>query len=132
MSRGRSLGYGRLRVGGIGPAVMSLLPVVLLLVLADGLRRGRRFAWWGAVLANVVLAAFGLALALTTARTPTERLVAFGGATDALFYAAVATAVLLPLAVAGLLVLTRRRFTVLAPPGTYRPLLGLVEGSAGA
>ncbi|MGE3289244.1 MAG: bifunctional lysylphosphatidylglycerol flippase/synthetase MprF [Pseudonocardia sp.] len=110
----------RLRVGGIGPAVMSLLPVVLLLVLADGLRRGRRFAWWGAVLANVVLAAFGLALALTTARTPTERLVAFGGATDALFYAAVATAVLLPLAVAGLLVLTRRRFTVLAPPGTYR------------
>lgn len=110
----------RLRVGGVGPAVMSLLPVALLLVLADGLRRGRRFAWWGAVVVNVVLATFGLALAVATARTPTERLVAFGGATDALFYAAVATAVLLPLAVAGLLVATRRRFTIPAPPGTYR------------
>lgn len=30
----------RLRLSGIGPAIMSILPALLLLVLADGLRRG--------------------------------------------------------------------------------------------
>lgn len=110
----------RLRVGGIGPAVMSLLPVALLLVFADGLRRGRRFAWWGAVATNLVLAGFGMALAVATAATPVERRVAFGGSTDVQFYGGVATAVLLPLAVVALLVLTRGRFTIAAPPGTYR------------
>ncbi|WP_434440616.1 rhomboid family intramembrane serine protease [Lentzea sp. E54] len=47
------LSYGRF------PAlVMSLLPALLLLVLAEGLRRGRRFAWRSALVFNLAFAAF--------------------------------------------------------------------------
>jgi len=110
----------RLRVGGIGPAVMALLPVVLLLVLADGLRRARRFAWWAALAVNAGLALLGVVLALLTARVPAERLVAFGGMTDAQFYTSVAFAVLQPLAVVVVLLATRDCFAVPAPRGTVR------------
>ncbi|MBW0115075.1 DUF2156 domain-containing protein [Pseudonocardia sp. KRD-169] len=110
----------RLRLGGVGPAVMSVLPVLVLVVLADGLRRGRRFAWWGAVGINILFALLGVTLAVLTASTPTERLVAFGGATDAQFYTGVATTVLQPLAVVALLAATRARFRVTAPARAYR------------
>lgn len=110
----------RLRLGGAGPAVMSVMPVLLLLVLADGLRRGRHFAWWGALGLNGLFALLGGLLAVLTASTPAERLVAFGGATDAQFYAGVATSVLQPLAVAALLLVTRARFRVNAPARSYR------------
>ena len=33
---------------GLGPLLLNLVPVVLAVVLALGLRRGRRLAWWGA------------------------------------------------------------------------------------
>ncbi|WP_222598599.1 bifunctional lysylphosphatidylglycerol flippase/synthetase MprF [Lentzea tibetensis] len=36
--------------------MMSVLPALLLLALAEGLRRGRRFAWWGALSLNLGLA----------------------------------------------------------------------------
>ncbi|RKT54333.1 bifunctional lysylphosphatidylglycerol flippase/synthetase MprF [Saccharothrix australiensis] len=35
--------------------VMSVMPALLLLVLAEGLRRGRRFAWWSALVLNVAM-----------------------------------------------------------------------------
>ena len=59
---------------------MSLLPVVLLLVLAEGLRRGRRFAWWARSRSTWCSPCSASVLALLIARTPAERLVAFGGA----------------------------------------------------
>lgn len=40
----------------IGAAVMFVVPTLVLLVLAEGLRRGRRFAWQAAVGVNAVLA----------------------------------------------------------------------------
>lgn len=111
----------RLRLGGAGPAVLSLLPVLVLLVLADGLRRGRRFAWWGALGLNLGFAGLGTALAVITVAVPAERLVTFGaGGLSAEFHAGLAAAVAQPLAVAALLLLTRRRFTVTAPTRSYR------------
>ena len=38
----------QLTLSGVGPTIMTMLPVLLLLVTADGLRRGRRAAWWAA------------------------------------------------------------------------------------
>ena len=46
----------RARLTGAGPTLLSILPVVLQLVLAEGLRRGRRAAWVGAVVLNAALA----------------------------------------------------------------------------
>jgi lysylphosphatidylglycerol synthetase-like protein (DUF2156 family) len=97
--------------------MMSVLPAVLLLVFAEGLRRGRRFAWWGALGLNVLLGLLGGVLA--TATTPAERLVALGGASDAEFYAGAVASVAQPLAVATLLIATQARYRIAAPPGTY-------------
>ena len=119
----------RLRLGGVGPAVMSVLPVLLLVVLADGLRRGRRFAWWGAVGVNGLLAVLGGLLAVLTASTPAERLVAFGGASDGQFHAGVVASVAQPLAVVGLLLATRHRFAVSAPAAAYRRWAFVVGGA---
>ncbi|MEU4804647.1 DUF2156 domain-containing protein [Actinosynnema sp. NPDC023587] len=35
--------------------LMSVMPALLLLALAEGLRRGRRFAWWAALVVNVAM-----------------------------------------------------------------------------
>ncbi|MBN9098085.1 MULTISPECIES: DUF2156 domain-containing protein [unclassified Pseudonocardia] len=110
----------RLRLGGVGPAVMSVLPVLVLLVLADGLRRGRRFAWFAATGLNLGFALLGAALAVVTTSVPAERLVAFGGAADRQFYTGVVTSVVQPLLIVALLVVTRNRFRVRAPAAAYR------------
>lgn len=47
------------RVGGVGPVLVSLLPLVTLLVAAFGLTRGRRFAAWLAIVVNAGMAALG-------------------------------------------------------------------------
>jgi len=110
----------RLRLSGLGPAIMSVLPVLVLLVLADGLRRGRRFAWHATTWLNAGFAVLGGALAVLTASTPTERLIAFGGAADRQFYTGVITSIAQPLAVVALLYATRARFRVRAPVRAYR------------
>ncbi|GAA4483835.1 bifunctional lysylphosphatidylglycerol flippase/synthetase MprF [Rhodococcus olei] len=108
-----------LRLGGLGPTILSLMPSVFLLVLSDGLRRGRRFAWLAAVVAQVVL----LALSLLNFGV---RYVGFVGE-ESLFYGLdspnlyrTLAPFLTPLAVLILLLVTRRFFTVSAPRGTYR------------
>ncbi len=120
----------RLRLGGPGPAVMTLLPVMLLLVLADGLRRGRRFAWWGALALNLLFAGLGTWLGVLTVGVPAERLITFGTAgRDSEFYAGLVAAVAQPLVVAALLVAHRRRFTLTAPARAYRGWVATVTGT---
>ena len=51
----------QVRAHRLAPTFASIVTILVLLVLAEGLRRGRRFAWWGTVVANVALAAVGLA-----------------------------------------------------------------------
>ena len=47
------------RIGGAGPVLVSLLPLLTLLVAAFGLARGRRFAAWLAIVVNAGMAVLG-------------------------------------------------------------------------
>lgn len=118
----------RLRLDGTGPVLLSVVPVLLLLVAAEGLRRCRRFARWFAVVLNVALGAAGVVLAVDVASTPADRLMVFGGAAQTPLVSVVLPA-MQPLLVAGVLLFARSPFTVAAPPGTYRRW-ALVVGAA--
>ncbi|WIY01157.1 rhomboid family intramembrane serine protease [Amycolatopsis mongoliensis] len=93
------LSYGRF------PAlVMSLLPALLLLVLAEGLRRGRRFAWWSALTFSVAHAAIVGWFVADAARLPAAGAVEIGFSYG--------VPILAPLAITAVLLATRRHFTV--------------------
>ncbi|WP_081423118.1 bifunctional lysylphosphatidylglycerol flippase/synthetase MprF [Leifsonia xyli] len=98
------------RINGLGPVLLSVLPLLLLLVAAVGLLRGRRFAVWLAVAVNALLAVlsalyFGI-LPLANARpTVTPR---YWEVT-----AILALSSLVPAVMALLLILFRRHFTVM-------------------
>jgi phosphatidylglycerol lysyltransferase len=113
----------QLRLSGIGPALASAVPVLLLLVVADGLRRGRRAALAVGIVLNLVLAALGVLLAVLVVSTPAEQLIVYQSAPGARRLLALVLPPLLPLAVAVVLWCTRNRFAVRAPTGTYRTLL---------
>jgi lysylphosphatidylglycerol synthetase-like protein (DUF2156 family) len=111
-----------LRLSGTGPAIMSVLPVVALVVIADGLRRGRRFAWAAAVAAHLLLAALGAVLAVEMSTTPPEQLVVFADLGRSQTLLATLLPLIQPLLIAAVLVAARGAFTVTAPRGTYRGL----------
>ncbi|MEO6881139.1 MAG: DUF2156 domain-containing protein [Mycobacteriaceae bacterium] len=122
----------RLRYTGLGPAILSLLPALLLLVLADGLRRGRRAAWTAAVAMHVLLVGLGLLLlGQAVTRQPRDEL-----ATEALrhvhFVLALAIPLLGPLLVLVVLLSTSRLFDVAAPQHTYRAFLAKAVGFVAA
>ncbi|WP_221775759.1 bifunctional lysylphosphatidylglycerol flippase/synthetase MprF [Pseudonocardia petroleophila] len=121
---------GRLRLSGVGPAVMSVMPVLLLLVAAEGLRRGRRAAWIAALGLNLGLAALGLLLAADTAATPVEQRVVLGPGTHLHSWVELGLPAVQPLLVAVLLVVARSRFGVRAAPGTYRRWVGRIGVAA--
>ena len=103
--------------------LMALVPALLVLVLAAGLRRGRRFAWWATMLFHVVLLAVGTLLRGRLLRVGgRERPAGRGFQLDRLAAAARAAAARRS---SSCCLLTRRSFTVLAPAGVYRRL-GLV------
>jgi lysylphosphatidylglycerol synthetase-like protein (DUF2156 family) len=108
----------QLRTDGVGPAVLSVLPAVLVLVIAVGLRRGRRFAWLAAVALHVLLAGFGLLVAVVALRMPGENLgaLALNGTRGAL---GVLGPLVEPAMVLLVLLATRRAFDISAPSGTY-------------
>ncbi|WP_433074362.1 bifunctional lysylphosphatidylglycerol flippase/synthetase MprF [Dactylosporangium sp. CA-052675] len=111
----RSL-VAQLRADGLGPLLLSVLPAGLLLLAAEGLRRGRRLGLWLAVATNLVLA---LAGALAFDLVP--RLLAPGAPFDDTAEAvAVVASVTLPLLVAGLLVALRRHFPARSDPRRVR------------
>jgi len=96
---------------GAGPLLVSLVPFVLALLAAWGLRTGRRAAW---ILALVAKA--GTAIGTAIALSPGELLDAKARAeVGAEFMVLVLLAVALPIAVIVLLIVTRRRFRVGAP-----------------
>jgi lysylphosphatidylglycerol synthetase-like protein (DUF2156 family) len=110
----------RARLTGHGPALLSVLPVLLQLVLAEGLRRGRRAAWVAAVGFGAVLTAVGGYVVGTVLRTPAEQLPLLDTRPGTLPTASVLAPLLSPLAVLVLLLVTRDRFGVRAAPGAGR------------
>lgn len=110
----------RAQLTGRGPALLSVLPVVLQLVLAEGLRRGRRAAWVGAVAFSALLTVVGAAIVDTLLRTPADSLPLLAARPGSLPDISTTAPLLAPLMVLILLLLTRRRFDVQAAPGAAR------------
>jgi lysylphosphatidylglycerol synthetase-like protein (DUF2156 family) len=108
------------RLGGVGPILVSLLPLLVLLIAAFGLARGRRFAAWVAIGVNLGLAALGAwyyGLLPSTGAT-------FIWRPHASHYWEIAVvlvvSVLAPATVALVLLLNLRRFPVRSRPGGPR------------
>lgn len=96
---------------GAGPFLLSLLPLALSLLAAWGLRVGRRAAWILAVIVNIAIAVL-TAVSLGTLALLDTATVDIVGEEFALWAVA---AVLVPIAVVVMLLITRRRFAVRAP-----------------
>ena len=109
----------RLRLNGIGPALMSAMPVVLLLAAAVGLRLGRRAAWLAAIGLNLALAMLGMLLAFSTATSPSNERLMIGPGQHVHAWLSFVLPLMQPILVSVLLVATRQQFKVRAPEGTY-------------
>ncbi|MDQ1122913.1 bifunctional lysylphosphatidylglycerol flippase/synthetase MprF [Microbacterium trichothecenolyticum] len=110
---------------GAGPALLAVVPLVLLLVAAWGLRQGRRSAW---ILAELVLVASAVlpVVSLLDGRLQIDPWVDGSGAEYVLW--ALAT-VVVPLALAGALFVARARFSLRARRTAAR-IAALVIGAA--
>lgn len=107
---------------GTGAFLMSLVPLVLCIVAAWGLRSGRRAAWFLALGVNVTMAVLtALSIGIRELSRPGD-LAAF----DRQFPGFSVIAMLVPLAMCLLLVLTRRRFAVRASKPAVRRFLLLI------
>lgn len=118
------------RINGLGPILLSVLPLLVLLVAAYGLLRGNRFALWLAVSVNVLLTVlsalyFGI---LPLAGAPRPHV----GSRYWEVTAILALSALLPLAIAIVLIAFRQHFPVRPPARAVRRyvLVVLVSGIA--
>ena len=119
----------RARLTGPGPALLSVLPVLLQLTLAEGLRRGRRAAWGAAVAFGAALTGIGGIVVLTVLHTPADSLPMLDARPGSLPAVSVVAPLVAPLAVLVLLLVTRAEFGVRAAPGAVRRWL--VAGGVG-
>lgn len=97
--------------GGVGPFLHSLIPLVLSLVAAWGLRTGRRAAWVLALFVNASMALL-TAISIGTIQLLDDGVIDVIGGEFAVW---VSVAVLVPVAVFVMLLITWRRFQVRAP-----------------
>lgn len=116
-------------VQGIGPLVQTLLPVLVLAVLAEGLRRGRRAACIGAVTVNIGLAAIGAFLSRRQLADLVEdkTIDSFGG--SELWIIRLAPTAL-PLAIAALVFVYRSEFPIRMPYAARRRWLTVTVAAA--
>lgn len=109
--------------------LLSLVPALVVLVLAAGLRRGRRFAWWATLVFHTLLLTLGTFYAVDYYQWAIDNDL-LELATN--WVAWLVPLVLLPVLIMAMLLVTRRAFTVQAPAGVYRRLgltvTGLVVG----
>ncbi len=105
--------------------VIGLVPALLVLVLAAGLRRGRRFAWWAAFVLHVVLLVVGTTYGISYYEWAVDNDQLDEGFN---YVTWLLPLVLLPLVIIAMLLATRRSFTVQAPIGVYRRLALVVVG----
>lgn len=105
---------------GPGAVLLAAMPLVLQLVLADGLRRGRRAALVGTVALQAVLAGLAAAhLSLVASAVAADPV---GRPDDPALLARLAMPVLVPLGLLWLVLAHRRLFRARAPRGAYRRL----------
>jgi len=122
----------QLRQSGLGPSILSVLPSLLLVVLSDGLRRGRRAAWAAAVAMHLMLVGLAISLLVQATVFPSSEVAVTVALRQVHFVLALAIPLLVPLLVLVVLLATRSLFDVAAPRRTYRTLAletaGLVVG----
>ena len=122
----------RLRLSGVGPSILSVLPSLLLVVLSDGLRRGRRAAWAAALAMHVFLVGLSVSLLWQVLVNHSSTVMVTTALRHVRVVMALAIPLLVPLLVLLLLWGTRRLFDVAAPCRTYRRIIvqaaGLVVG----
>ena len=118
-----------LLIQGIGPLFQTLLPVLLLLTLAEGLRRGRRSAYLGTVSVNLALAVVG---ALLTRRQMADAISDNRGhaLASSEFWTLRLAPVVLPLAIAVLVFVNRREFGVRLPWRLHRSWVVVTAATA--
>lgn len=114
------------RINGLGPVLLSVLPLLLLLVAAYGLLRGRRFAVWLAVAVNGLLALLS-ALYFGILPFASPRPVVSPRYWEVTFILGLSA--LVPLAMAVLLVAYRRHFTVMPSMRAVRRYVLLLIGT---
>ncbi|MGX5696151.1 rhomboid family intramembrane serine protease [Agromyces soli] len=114
---------------GVGMAILSFVPVLLLLLAAWALFRGRRFGLWLAIAVNVAVLLFARSN-FDLSNTLNEIEAGDWSAFDLgeLLVWALAAA-LLPIGIVVLLVAMRRRFRLRAPRRDARRFTGIVVGS---
>ena len=101
-------------VQGIGPLLLTLLPLVLLIVAATGLRRGRHFAWLLGIVVNVAMVVLPFtALSGGDVNVHVDSLDALAPAIEVLLW--LLAAFVVPFASIVLLLATRRQFQIRAP-----------------
>ncbi|MCZ1073569.1 bifunctional lysylphosphatidylglycerol flippase/synthetase MprF [Rhodococcus sp. A5(2022)] len=122
-------GQQALRLSGIGPLVMNLMPSAVLLVGAEGLRRGRRVAWLLSVWGHVALIAVAAVSVIVQITEQDETRSLLYGARRSSSVSMELAPLLALVAVLVLLLATRRLFGVQAPRGTY-PRVWLGTGAA--
>lgn len=116
---------------GVGAVFMAVLPSFLLVILADGLRRGRRFAWWAALLVQVGTTALAVADALPLIfATPGPAGVNPYEAGSVHGALSLVLPMIVPVTVIVVLAGTRSLFGVSAPSGTYRRFFTVMLGTA--
>ncbi|WP_128643936.1 bifunctional lysylphosphatidylglycerol flippase/synthetase MprF [Rhodococcus opacus] len=123
-------GLLRLRLSGIGPTLLSVMPTLLLLVIAEGLRRGRRAAWCAAIVAYLVLIVVSvLNIVLRYVHAADVGSVFYGSAEMPGLHEAVVP-LLLPVAIVAVLLSMRRHFTVSICVDTCRRVTTTVLATA--
>ncbi|MET3205870.1 UNVERIFIED_ORG: lysylphosphatidylglycerol synthetase-like protein (DUF2156 family) [Arthrobacter sp. UYEF13] len=113
---------------GAGGLFMAIVPSVLLLLLAEGLRRGRRFAWGAVLVLQSCLSALSLVVLIQVLQSTGQDSVAgevvsanLSGSFPA-HPLSLVVPLLMPLLLLTVLVACRRLFPVAAPRGTYARL----------
>jgi len=113
---------------GVANTMMALIPALLVLVIAAGLRRGRAFAWWAGIVMHVFLVLLGTIFMVAYFQTLDD--LGSDLVDDGFNYVTyLLPVVLVPLVILLVLVLTRRVFTISAPAGTYRRFGFVVLGT---
>lgn len=120
--------------GGVGSGILAIMPLIAQLVLAWGLRGGRRAAYWGTLGLqglSAIIAAIHLIYVGVTVRDDAlaAELMGFNslGHPTARFI----VPIVVPIVIIVLLIATRSLFTVKAAPGTYRKFWGLMAAITG-
>jgi phosphatidylglycerol lysyltransferase len=118
------------RAGFAGPfgLALAVVPVILLLICADGIRRGRRLALNIALVIQLAVTALAASYLALFALVPSRARVPDAGPMASAF-AHVLPLVFVPLLLAVVLWLNRRQFRVQTLPGPRRILLLVVGGS---